>query len=134
MNMYGWTTWGNFDPGDANNNYRGIGPMQLFKHHTGLMVALPVGCDIGYSCLALSHMNEFLEDMQYAEQCNEAYEEVTTMARNGTEIGRSVQQHMSATERTAHVCMMLCTGCLWYPIYAWRKHRIEETTVHYQNR
>ena len=63
MNMFGWTTWGGFDPGDANEAYREIGPMQLFKHHTGLLVAIPESYDRNDAFLALAHMNEHLEDV-----------------------------------------------------------------------
>ena len=63
MNMFGWTTWGGFDPGDANENYREIGPMQLFKHHTGLVVAVPKSVDREDAFLALAQMNEHLDDL-----------------------------------------------------------------------
>ena len=62
MHMCGWTTWGNVDLGDANENYREIGRVQLFKHWTGLIVAVPESIQRADAFLMLAQMNDYLDD------------------------------------------------------------------------
>jgi hypothetical protein len=59
--MYGWTTWGGIVPANGNPAYREIGPMELFKHWTGPIVAVPVSVPRDDAFLMLAQMNEHLE-------------------------------------------------------------------------
>jgi hypothetical protein len=45
--------------------------------------------------------------------------------------GKTVQQHMGATEGTLHFVMILCTLGLWYPVYKHRKEKLARTEKHY---
>lgn len=63
MNMYGWSTWGNVDLGDANENYRKYGRVQLFKHWTGPIVCVPESTPRHEAFLMLAQMNEYLADL-----------------------------------------------------------------------
>ena len=57
--MYGWSTWGSFDPPEAY--YTEFGPMQLFKHWTGPIVAVPKSIPRDDAFLMLAQMNDYLE-------------------------------------------------------------------------
>jgi hypothetical protein len=43
-------------------------------------------------------------------------------------VGREVQRHMGAGEKSLHMLMCFCTLGLWYPIYRTRRGKLERTT------
>lgn len=64
--MYGWTTWGNVE--DPRESYKEIGPLQLFKHWTGPIVAVPEKTPRLDAFLMLAQMNDYLEALHETTQ------------------------------------------------------------------